>query len=185
MRNRYLFLRREKDAVQMPLEVVVLEEQIGDVVQVHQPVEGGRGEAGLPAEVIDERPGGFIDVVDEPREFGRGLGDVMVEDGPLRLVEPRFEREVRDPRGAFAQLALFPEIVVVGLQRDVCVKKPSGEPLQQHAGNQPVKITFVREDDFGFYQIGHDSRRLVKSAGQGEQGIFAKKAFKTAESPPS
>ena len=109
--------------------------------------------------------------MNEPGEFRRGFRDVMVKDDPFRLVEPRFEREIRDPGGSFAQLALFPKIVVIRLERDVRAEKFFGKPLQQHTREEPVKVAFVGDDDFGSRQIRHGGQRLVQDGGQSERGI--------------
>ena len=61
---------------------VVLQKQIRDVVQVHEPVERGRAEAVFLAQFVAQQPGGFVHVMDEQRVFGRGLRDVMVNDRP-------------------------------------------------------------------------------------------------------
>ena len=88
--------------------------------------------------------------MNEPRVFRRGFGDVMVNDDPIRLVEPRFECEIRDPCGFFAQIALFPLVVMIRLQRNVRVENFFGEPLEQRAREQSVEIAFVSDDDFRF-----------------------------------
>ena len=108
--------------------------------------------------------------MDEIGIFWRGIGDVMVNDDPFWLVEPRFEREVRDPCGLFTQIALFPLVVMIRLQRDVRVEKFFGEPLEQHARSKAIEITFVRDDDFGFRLRLHDSR-LIQVKGHGERGF--------------
>ena len=73
------------------------------------------------------------------------LRDVMVNDHPIRLVEARLKSEVRHPGGPLAQIALFPKIVVIRLQRDVRAEKFLGEPLQQRTRQQSVEIAFVGE----------------------------------------
>jgi hypothetical protein len=52
---------------------VILQKQIGDVVQMHEPVERGRMNAVFLAKLVAEQPGGFVHVMDEPRVFRRPL----------------------------------------------------------------------------------------------------------------
>jgi hypothetical protein len=89
------------------------------------------------AKFVAEQAGGFVHVMDEPRVFRRDFRDVMVNDDPVLFVHARFKGEVRDPRGAFAQFALFPVIVMVRFQRHVppnsfrasfCSSKPATRP---------------------------------------------------------
>ena len=118
---------------------VVLQKQVRDVVQMHQPVQRGRAEAVLPAKFVAQQPGGFVHVVNKQRVFGRGVRDVMVNDDPIRLVQARLEGEVRDPGGLLAQVALFPVIVMIGFQRDVACRKvfwPAAAAARRTAGRR-------------------------------------------------
>jgi hypothetical protein len=147
---------------------VVLQKQIGDIVQMHEPVECGRAEAVVLAQFVAQQRGGLVHVVNQQRIFGRGLRDVMVNDHPLRFVEARFEGEIRDPRGPFAQFALFPLIVMIGFERYIRAVQLFGEPLQQGAGKQAVEVAFVSDDDIGFGWLHHDGKRLIQSSRRGE-----------------
>ena len=138
---------------------------------MHEPIQFRRAESAFFTKFVAKQSGGFVHVVSEPRVFRGGLGDVMVDDDPLRLVEPRFEREVRDPRGFFTQLALFPLVVVVGLKRNVRAEKFFSEPLKQHAGDKTVEVAFVCDDDFRFREIRHGGERLIQPKGHGERGF--------------
>ncbi len=147
---------------------IVLQKQIRDVVQMHEPIQRGRAEAFLLAKFVAEQPGGFGHVVDEICALGRRFLDVMVNDDPFRLVEARFVGEVRDPRGLFAQIALLPIIVVVSLQRNVLIEKFSRQFFQQQAGNQAVKVALVGENNVRLGQL-HHAASLVQSATHGER----------------
>ena len=70
------------------------------------------------------------------------------------------------------KFALFPEIVVIRLQRHVRAEQFFGEPLQQHAGKQAVEVAFVRDDDFGLGQIRHGDGRLAAISMAGERGMI-------------
>ncbi len=150
---------------------IVLQKQIGDVVQMHQPIQRGRAEAVLLAEFVAQQRGGFVHVMDEQRIFGRGLRDVMVNNHPFRFVEARLEGEIGDPSGLFPQLALFPLVVMIGFERHVRVVQFFSEPLQQRTGKQAVQVAFVRNDDIGFGRLHHGNARLAESSGRGERGI--------------
>ncbi len=167
---------------------IVLQKQIGNVVQMHQPVERRRAEALLAAQFVAKQAGGFVHVVDELGVFGSGISDMMVNDDPVLLVQARLKGEVRDPGGLFAQVALFPEIVVIGLQRNGLAEKLFGQPLQQHARQQTVQVAFVRDDHFRLGQRRHGGGRLIQAGAQGERGIsrnsFAgQKLLKSARFP--
>ena len=102
--------------------------------------------------------------------FRRGLGDVMVNDHPFRFVHARFKGEIRDPRGLFAQIALFPIIIMIRLQRNRLVEYFFGQLLQQQAGDQTIQIAFVGENDFRFGQQ-HHAAILRGFAPRGERGF--------------
>jgi hypothetical protein len=123
------------------------------------------------AEFVAQQRGGFVHVMDQQRIFGRGFRDVMVNDHPLRLVEARFEGEVRDPRSPFAQLALFPLVVMIGFERHVRGVQFFGEPLQQDTGKKTVQVAFMRDDDIGFGRLHHGNPRVAEAGGRGERGI--------------
>src|SRR5664280_2034286 len=94
----------------------------------------------------------------EVRVFGDDLGDVVIHHEPVHFIEARFKGEIRDPRGAFAEFALFPEIVMVGLQRHRLAVELFGEPLQQQAGDQTVEVAFVGENNLRLGQSEHESQ---------------------------
>jgi hypothetical protein len=82
----------------------------------------------------------------------------MIHDQPVHFIEARFKGEIRDPRGAFAEFALFPEIVMVGLQRHRLAVEMFRQPLQQQAGDQTVEIAFVGENNLRLGQSEHESQ---------------------------
>ena len=71
---------------------------------------------------------------------------MMIDNGPIRPVEPSFKSQIRHPRGFFAEFPLFPDIVVIGFEADICAEHLSRKPLQQYTGDQTVEIAFVCED---------------------------------------
>src|ERR1035437_3256352 len=92
------------------------------------------------------------------RVFRGDLGDVMIHDEPVHFIEARFKGEIRDPRGAFAEFALFPEIVMVGPRRPRLAVEMLGEPLQQQAGDQTVEVAFVGENNLRLGQRQHGAQ---------------------------
>ena len=92
------------------------------------------------------------------RVFGDDLGDVMIHDEPVHFIEARFKGEIRDPRGAFAEFALFPEIVMVGLQRHRLAVELFRQPLQQQAGDQAVEVAFMGENNLRLGQRQHEAQ---------------------------
>ena len=86
--------------------------------------------------------------MDQHGLFRSDLGDVMIDDHPVGSVHALFEYKICHPRAFFPQLALLPVIVVVGLQPDLDAKELPRQPLQQHAGDQPVEVAFMGEDHF-------------------------------------
>src|ERR1019366_7332542 len=94
----------------------------------------------------------------EVRVFGDDLGDVMIHDQPVHFIEARFKGEIRDPRGAFAEFALFPEIVMVGFQRHRLAVELFRQPLQQQAGDQTVEVALVGENNLRLGQSEHESQ---------------------------
>ena len=150
---------------------VVLEKQVRDVVQVDKTIQRGRAEAVFAALFVTEQSGGFVHVVNQVRKFRQSFRDMMVNDDPVGFVEARFKREVGHPRGFFARLALLPEVVVVSFQRNVHIEEFSGEPLQQHTGDQTIEIALVGEDYIWLRQGDHRVSKLVQTRRCGEKGI--------------
>ncbi len=73
---------------------------------------------------------------------------MMINDDPIRPVEPGFEGEIRDPRRFLAQFALLPKMIVPRFEPHIRVEELSSEPPQQDPRNQSVKVAFVGDDDF-------------------------------------
>src|SRR5437879_9068125 len=76
----------------------------------------------------------------------------MIYDDPVLPVQSLLERQVADPGRFFRQTALTPVVVVIGLQRYVRVEQPARQSPQQQTRHQPVQITLVGENHFGFRQ---------------------------------
>ena len=125
----------------------------------------------LLAKFVAEEAGGFGGIVDERGGFWTRVGGMMVNDDPVRLVHARFKGEIGDPAGLFTQFTLFPVVIVVRFQRHILAEKLFGEPLQQGAGNEPIQVAFVRDDDFRLWQLRHVVR-IMKGRPRGERGIF-------------
>ena len=125
---------------------VVLQEKVRDVVQMDNPVERRGTQPVFEAKFVTEQARGLVHIVHQHRVLRRNLRDMVVNDRPVLLVEAGFESEVGDPGGLLARLALLPEIVVIRLEVHGIAEKFLGEPLQQHAGQQPVEVALVGDD---------------------------------------
>jgi len=145
---------------------VIFEEEVGDVIEVDEAVEGRGGEVVLPEEFVAEGAGGLADVVDELGLAGFGVGDVVVDDEPVGFVEAGLEGEVGDPGGAFAEVALAPDVVVVGLEGDGDLVQVPGEALKEEAGDKAVEVAFVGEDDLGLGRHLHGGKGKGRAGGK-------------------
>ena len=76
---------------------VVFQEQIGDVVQMNQPVQRRRVEFVLPAKFVAEQAGRLVHVMNQLRVSGGEVGGMMVNDDPVRSVQSLLKRQVADP----------------------------------------------------------------------------------------
>ncbi|MCD6052411.1 MAG: hypothetical protein K0Q55_3829 [Verrucomicrobia bacterium] len=131
----------------------IFQEKIGDVVQVNKPFQGRGAKTVFRGQFVAKEAGGLGFVVDELGVLGRGIGDVMVQDEPVGLVEARFEGEIADPSGLFRHAALFPEVVVMGFEFDFGAVEVFRQTTEDQAGGESVQIAFMSQDNVGFGQF--------------------------------
>src|SRR5258705_13113224 len=93
--------------------------------------------------------------MNQPRVLRDELIGMMIDDDPVRLVQPRFEAEVRPPGGFLAQLTLFPSLIVIRLQPYLLAEKMFGQSLQQETGEKTVQVTLMRQNHGWFGQRTH------------------------------
>ena len=106
----------------------------------------------VAAEFVTKHAGGFFQVVNQLRFLRRQLGGMMIDNQPVRLVQPRLETQVTDPGGGFLGFALPPGIVMVSLQRDLHIEDFSRQALQQHSRDQSIQVALVRQNHVRFGQ---------------------------------
>src|SRR5882672_6098544 len=100
----------------------------------------------LPAQLVTEQSGGFVQVMNELRNLRDGFGNMVIDDQPIGLIEPSLEGEVRDPGSFLAQFPLTPGVVMISFQRRIEIKELSSQSLQQNSGDQPIEIALVGDD---------------------------------------
>ncbi len=131
---------------------IVLQEEVGHVVQMNQPVQFRRAQFVVLAQFIAKQSGGLFQVVDKLGLFWCDLCGVVVDNHPVGLVQPRFETEVTHPGSGFPGFALAPGVVMISLQPHVGVEQLSREALQQYPRDQSVQIALVGQNYVGFGQ---------------------------------
>ena len=108
---------------------ISFQEQVRDVVPMHEAVEGGRAETLLHTEVVAQRTGGLGEVVDEPRVLAGETVRMMIDDDPAGLVETFLKAEIADPGALLAQFACLPRLIMIRLQLHVLTEEMPGQPL--------------------------------------------------------
>jgi hypothetical protein len=136
---------------------VVIQKQIRHVVQSDQALQLGGPKFVLAAKLVTEQAGGLVQVMDQPGLARLRLRRVVIDDDPLRFVEPGLETQIANPGGPFARLALAPGVVMMGLERDIDIEKLSRQASEQNARQQAVQVAFMGEDHFRFGQRHHAS----------------------------
>jgi hypothetical protein len=77
---------------------------------------------------------------------------MMIDDDPVRPVEPGLEAEVRHPGGTLPQVALPPRLVMVGFDRIFSLKKCFARRWSNRPEMKAVEVALVGENHFGFGQ---------------------------------
>jgi hypothetical protein len=130
-------------------------EKIGDVVEVNEPIQSFALNTVFLAGFLTDEPGGFVQVVPELCVLGHAFRLVMIEDGIIGLIHPRFKCQVTDPCRLFAELAVFPFIIMVSFQPGRLAKQFFGQSLQQQSGYKSVQVAFMSANYVRLYQQSH------------------------------
>ena len=79
---------------------------------------------------------------------------MMIDQYPSWSVHAGFEMEIGHPGGFLPQLAQFPGVIMVRLERDLLVEQLFSQSLEKKSGDKAIKITLMGENDFRLWQSG-------------------------------
>jgi hypothetical protein len=130
-----------------------VEKEVADVGELGEALQLGGTDAIFLTQFVAKQAGGFGDVVDQLGLFGLNFGGVMIDRQPAGFVQARLEREVGDPADSLPQIAVFPTLVMIGLEADDGSEETLGQALEKQSTHETVEVAFVRQYDFWLGEV--------------------------------